>query len=72
MPDEGGRVCETDFLGGAPAAFAGDQFKGIENWPNDKRLNNAALPDGIDQFGERFTLEIPGAVGAGSGRCWRG
>jgi hypothetical protein len=45
VPNEDWRVCETDFLGGAPAAFAGDQFKGIEHRPNDKRLDNAALPD---------------------------
>ena len=59
LPNDGGRFAQAGFLGRAPAAFAGDELELVVDLPNDKRLDDAALPDGIDQLLERFALKFP-------------
>ena len=58
LPNDNRRFRQTDLLGRAPAAFARDQLKLAFSWPNDKRLNDSALPDGLDQLGERFAFKF--------------
>jgi hypothetical protein len=41
---------KAGLLGCTPAALARDQLKSRPNLPNDERLNDTVLPDGIDQF----------------------
>jgi len=53
---------ETGELGGAPAALAGDDLKfpgRFGEGPDQDRLNDTALADGIGQFLQRFGVELP-------------
>jgi hypothetical protein len=45
-------------LGGAPAAFAGDEFQVSAAFAHDERLNDALLFDGVGEFAERFSGKI--------------
>jgi hypothetical protein len=58
LPNDNGRFRQTNLLGCAPAAFARNQLKLAFSRPNDKRLNDSALPDGFDQLGECFALKF--------------
>jgi hypothetical protein len=59
LPNDGGRLGQTDFLGRAPAAFAGNELKATVDRPDDQRLDDAALPDGIDQLFQGLALKFP-------------
>ena len=48
--DEDGKFGEAGDLGGAPAAFAGDQFIGTVAGTNDERLKNPLLFYGVSEF----------------------
>jgi len=63
--DDGGGFQEADFLGGAPAAFAGDELEFIEALPDDEGLDDAVLADGIRPAREAFRRETPCGAGAG-------
>ena len=52
--------CEAGRLGGAPAAFAGDQLVGsVRDRPDDDRLDDALNPDRLRKAGERLRIEAP-------------
>src|SRR5688572_7999280 len=56
--DEDGKFGEAGDLGGAPAAFAGDQFIRAVAGANDERLKNPLLFYGISEFLNRIFGEI--------------
>ena len=49
---------QSYFLSSTPAPLACDQFMPAIAPPDEQRLNNSVLTDGIDQFLERFRREI--------------
>ena len=49
---------QAEQLRGAPAAFAGDQFKMVAALAHDERLDDALLLDRIGQFLQRFGGEF--------------
>lgn len=64
--DDNGDGVEAEFFGGAPAAFAGDEFEVVADLADDEWLDDAVLADGFDEFIERGFDE----VGAGLERAW--
>jgi len=59
--DEDGDLGEAGELGGAPAAFAGNQLERIAATPDDEGLDDALFPDRVSQLLEG----VPGKVLAG-------
>jgi hypothetical protein len=53
-----GNLGKADLLRRAPAAFARDQFKSSAYLSNNERLNDAMLPNRVDQFLQCFAREI--------------
>jgi len=58
LADNDGRLGQLQQLRGAPAAFAGDQFKITIALAHDERLDDALFADGIGQFAQRLGGEI--------------
>ena len=56
--DDDGHFRQLQQLRGAPAAFAGDQFKITVALAHDERLHDALFADGIGQFAQRLGGEI--------------
>gem|GEM_PF-2117738 len=52
FPDNDGDLFEADELGGAPTAFARDQFEGVAILADDERLKDTLFADGVGQFSE--------------------
>ena len=57
---------EAEFVSGAPAAFAGDEFEAAVDQTHDERLDDAVLADRFDEVVER-SLE---KLGARLQRAW--
>ena len=49
---------EAEFAGGAPAAFAGDEFEFAIHRADDERLDDAVLADRLDEVVERGFAEL--------------
>jgi hypothetical protein len=49
---------ESEFAGGAPAAFAGDEFEFAIHRADDQRLDDAVLADRLDEVIERGFAEL--------------
>ena len=58
LADDGGDLGQAEHLGGAPAAFAGDQLEMILPGADDERLDDALFLDGVGQFPEGFRGKI--------------
>ena len=58
LAHDGGRVLEFERLGRPPAAFPRDQFVMVADLADDQRLDDPLLADRIDEFMERFGLEL--------------
>ena len=56
--DDHGDLGQADELGGAPAAFPGDEFVAVFRGSDDEGLDDAAFPDRIGQFAQRLFGEI--------------
>ena len=56
--DENREFGEAGDLGGAPAAFAGDEFKGTVARTDDEWLEDALFFDGVGEFLDRILGEI--------------
>ena len=56
--DDGGSLGETEFPGGPPAAFPGDELIPAINFAHDERLDDSAFPDALDQFVEMLCGEF--------------
>ena len=54
LAHEDGNFGQARELGGAPAAFSGDQFEIISQGADDEWLNDALFLDGISEFTEGF------------------
>ena len=67
LADDHGGFLQTELLGGAPAAFTGDQFVFVVAFADDQGLDNAVFADRFDQFQETFAAEFgAGLEGAGN------
>ena len=58
LADDDGHFRQLQQLRGAPAAFAGNQFKITVAFAHDERLHDALFADGIGQFAQRFGGKI--------------
>lgn len=57
---------QAEFLRGPPATFSGDQFELITDLSDNEWLNDAVLPDGLNEFVKRAFDEV------GAGLEWTG
>ena len=65
LADDDGDLGQAEHLGGAPAAFAGDQLEMIVLEADDERLHDALFLDGVGQFAEGFGGKILARLQAG-------
>ena len=68
LADDDGDFRQAEQLGGAPAAFAGDQFEMAVAFADDERLDDALFLDGIGQFAQGLGRKNPCAAGRGRAR----